>query len=51
MGTSGHAIDALGDYEAGDKHRYRFTVALDGSADDAYQGGTSSVEFTFNAAS
>ena len=51
MGTSGHAIDALGEYEAGDKHRYRFTVALDGSADDAYQGGTSSVEFKFTAAS
>ena len=51
MGTSGHAIDTLGEYEAGDKHRYRFTVALDGSADDVYQGGNSSVEFKFTAAS
>jgi spore coat-associated protein N len=51
MGTSGHAIAALGDYAADDKHRYRFTVALDDSAGDAYQGGESSVEFNFTAAS
>jgi hypothetical protein len=49
MGTAGHEVDALGSYAAGAKHRYRFTVALDGSADDAYQGGSSSVAFTFNA--
>ena len=51
MGTGGHAIGALGTYDAGEKHRYEFTVQLDGSAGDDYQGGTSSVEFDFNAAS
>jgi spore coat-associated protein N len=51
MGTGGHAVDALGAYAAGEKHRYEFTVALDGSAGDDYQGDTSSVEFDFNAAS
>jgi hypothetical protein len=50
MGTGGHAIDALGTYAAGEKHRYEFSVQLDGSAGNAYQGGTSSVEFDFNAA-
>ena len=51
MGTGGHAVGALGTFAAGAKHRYRFTVALDDSADDAFQGGSSSVEFKFNAAS
>ena len=51
MGTAGHAIGALGNFAAGEKHRYRFTVQLDGSADDAYQGDSSTVEFDFNAAS
>jgi spore coat-associated protein N len=51
MGTAGHTVDALGTYAAGEKHRYQFTVALDGSAGDDYQGDTSSVEFDFNAAS
>jgi hypothetical protein len=41
---------ALGSYAAGDKHRYRFAVALDGSADNAYQGDTSTVQLDFNAA-
>jgi hypothetical protein len=50
MGTGGHAIDGLGTYAAGEKHRYRFSVQLDGSADNNYQGGSSSVEFDFNAA-
>ena len=50
MGTTGHAIDALGTYAAGAKHRYRFTVALDGSAGNAYQGDSSTVKFDFNAA-
>ena len=45
MGTS-----ALGTYAAGAKHRYRFTVALDGSADNAYQGDSATVGFDFNAA-
>jgi hypothetical protein len=51
MGTGGHAIGALGTYYADEKHRYEFTVQLDGSAGDDYQGDTSSVEFDFNAAS
>ncbi len=50
MGTTGHEIDALGTYAAGAKHRYRFTVALDGSAGNAYQGDSSTVKFDFNAA-
>ena len=50
MGTGGHAISGLGTYEAGEKHRYRFTVQLDGSAGNAYQGNSSSVGFDFNAA-
>jgi spore coat-associated protein N len=49
MGTSGHAIGALGDYDAGEKHRYEFRVALDESAGNEYQGDSSSVEFDFNA--
>ena len=50
MGTTGHEIDALGTYAAGAKHRYRFTVALDGSAGNAYQGDSSTVKFDFTAA-
>jgi spore coat-associated protein N len=50
MGTGGHAISALGTYAAGEKHRYQFTVQLDASADNAYQGDSSTTEFDFNAA-
>jgi hypothetical protein len=50
MGTGGHAVGALGTFAAGAKHRYRFTVALDGSAGNAYQGDSSSVRFDFDAA-
>jgi spore coat-associated protein N len=50
MGTGGHTIDGLGTYAAGEKHRYRFSVQLAGSAGNEYQGGSSSVEFDFNAA-
>jgi len=45
MGTT-----ALGTYTAGAKHRYRFTVALDSSADNLYQGDSATVGFDFNAA-
>ena len=45
MGTS-----ALGTFAAGEKHRYEFTVQLDGSAGDEYQGDSSQVRFDFNAA-
>jgi hypothetical protein len=50
MGTVGHTVNSLGTYQANDKHRYQFTVQLDNSADDAYQGDTSSVEFDWAAA-
>ena len=50
MGTAGHPISSLGTYAANEKHRYQFTVQLDGSAGNAYQGGSSSTEFDFNAA-
>jgi hypothetical protein len=44
MGTS-----SLGTYAPGEEHRYRFEVALDGSADNAYQGDWATVQFDFNA--
>jgi hypothetical protein len=47
---AGHEVGALGAFAAGAKHRHRFTVALDGSAGNAYQGDTTSVQFDFNAA-
>ena len=50
MGTAGHAISSLGSYAGDEKHRYEFRVALDGTAGNAFQGDTSSVEFDFNAA-
>jgi spore coat-associated protein N len=50
MGTAGHEVGALGTFAAGAKHRYRFTVALDGTAGNAYQGDSATVQFDFNAA-
>ncbi len=50
MGTTGHLVTALGTYAANEQHRYQFTVQLDSSAGNAYQGDTSSVEFDWNAA-
>jgi hypothetical protein len=50
MGTVGHTVNSLGTYQAADKHRYQFTVQLDNSAGNAYQGDTSSVEFDWAAA-
>jgi spore coat-associated protein N len=47
---SAMSATALGTYNANVKHRYRFTVVLDGSAGNAYQGDSSSVQFDFNAA-
>ena len=49
MGTSGHAISSLGTFSGGDKHRYQFSVSLDPTADNNYQGGTSTVEFDWSA--
>jgi hypothetical protein len=50
MGTTGHLVTALGTYAANEKHRYQFTVVLDSSAGNVYQGDTSNVEFDWNAA-
>jgi hypothetical protein len=50
MGTAGHTVSALGTFAAGEKHTYEFTVTLDSSATNAYQGDTSSVKFDWNAA-
>jgi spore coat-associated protein N len=41
---------ALGAFAGSEQHRYEFTVALDSSAGNAYQGDSSQVEFTWNAA-
>ena len=40
---------ALGTFAAEAKHRYEFSVALDSSAGDAYQGGQSTFRFVWNA--
>jgi hypothetical protein len=50
MGAGGHPISGLGTFAGGEKHRYRFQVALDASADNNYQGDTSTAAFTWNAA-
>jgi hypothetical protein len=41
----------LGTYNPAVKHRYRFVVTLNASTSDAYQGGTSSATFQWNAVS
>ena len=40
----------LGTFAGGEKHRYEFSVSVDTSAGNAYQGDTSDVEFDWNAA-
>ena len=40
---------ALGTFAANAKHRYEFTVTLDASADDNYQGDSSTIQFNWNA--
>ena len=40
---------ALGNFAAQEKHRYEFSVQLDASATDDYQGDSSSVQFDWNA--
>ena len=40
----------LGTFAPSAKHRYQVSVQLDSSADNHYQGGTSSTDITFNAA-
>jgi hypothetical protein len=48
IGTSASPI-TLGTFNGGDKHRYKFTVSLDSTADNSYQGGTSTVDFNWTA--
>jgi hypothetical protein len=50
MGTPGHLVAALGTFAPGEKHRYHFTVQLDASAGNAYQGDDSLVQFDWNVA-
>jgi spore coat-associated protein N len=45
------AAHDLGTFPAGAKHRYEFALSLGSSAGDAYQGGSSTVGFTWSAAS
>lgn len=40
---------ALGSYGAGEKHRFQFAVTFDTSADNAYQGDSSTATFQWNA--
>jgi spore coat-associated protein N len=47
---AGTPITALGSFAADAQRRYQFSVALDGSAGNAYQGDNSSATFDFNAA-
>jgi hypothetical protein len=49
MGTAGHPVSSLGTFAGGEQRRYLFNVGLDGTAGDAYQGDSSSVEFDWNA--
>ena len=51
MGTVGHAVAPLGPFAGGAKHRYEFSVDLDGTADNSFQGGKSVVEFLWNTTS
>lgn len=39
----------LGTLAAADQHRYKFSVSLNSSADNTYQGGSTTVGFTWNA--
>jgi spore coat-associated protein N len=48
IGTSASPI-TLGTFAGTEKHRYQFSVALDSSADNGYQGGTSTVDFNWTA--
>jgi hypothetical protein len=48
---AGTPISALGTFAGGEKHTYKFSVTLDSSADNPYQGDTSETVFTWNAVS
>ncbi len=47
----GTPISALGTFASNAKHTYKFSVSLDASADDPYQGDTSETVFTWNSIS
>ncbi len=51
MGGGANPISALGTFASNEKHRYQFSVALDPSADDNYQGDAATVQFLWNATS
>jgi spore coat-associated protein N len=40
---------ALGNFAAAEQHKYQFSVALDSSAANVFQGGTSTTQFLWNA--
>jgi len=44
------AAVSLGDYSAGEKHRYQFAAALDASAGNEYQRDSASARFVWDAA-
>jgi spore coat-associated protein N len=48
VGTAATPI-TLATFAAGEKHRYQFSVALDSSADNNFQGGSSTVDFNWTA--
>ena len=43
------SAQSLGNFSGSEKHRYEFSVQLDASATDAYQGDGSTVRFDWNA--
>jgi hypothetical protein len=50
IAAMGSSAKSLGSFAGGAKHRYRFRVSLDGTADNNYQGDSSTVAFSWNAA-
>jgi hypothetical protein len=50
VGAMGTLIP-LSTFAANEERRYQFAVDLDGTADDTYQAGTSTVQFLWNATS
>jgi spore coat-associated protein N len=48
---AGHLVSALGTFGAAEKHTYKFSVALDSTADDNYQGDSATAVFNWSATS
>jgi hypothetical protein len=40
---------ALGNFAVAEQHKYQFSVALDATAGNVYQGGSSTTQFLWNA--